>query len=167
MGVLVQANYGSRQTLTIAGIPVGKKLLKLWPERGKKPTTKHEDGSIIIVVATDAPLLPHQLKRVAKRASLGLAKVGGTGGTESGDIFLAFSTSALIESKKKGVRAAEFLDELGIDSIFEATINATEEAIVNALVAAETMTGNNGNKVYELPEKEMVEILKSHNRLEK
>ena len=164
IGVLVQANYGSRQALTISGIPVGKQMLNRWPERGKQTAKEHEDGSIIIVIATDAPLLPHQLRRVAKRASLGLAKVGGMGGTESGDMFLAFSTAGLLESKKPGLRAAEFLDESRIDAVFEATIQATEESIVNALIAAKTMTGNSGNMVPELPEGELLKILKHHKR---
>ena len=144
---------------------MGKELTSDWPERGPRPTTEHHDGSIIIVVATDAPLLPHQLQRVAKRAALGLARVGGTGGTESGDLFLAFSTSGLIESDRPGVRRAAFLDESRMDAIFAGTIQATEESIINALIAAQTMEGNQGNKVYELPEAALISLLRKYHRV--
>ncbi len=145
VGVLVQANYGLRQQLIVAGVPVGREITDLMPE--EHPIVIDEQGSIIVVVATDAPLLPHQLKRLARRAPLGVARVGGVGGNGSGDIFIAFSTAnggLYSDAEVREVRVAP--NELMTD-LFEATVQATEEAIVNALVAAETMTGINGNKV--------------------
>jgi L-aminopeptidase/D-esterase-like protein len=162
VGVLVQANYGSRQLLRIAGVPVGKEITDLTPTRG---TVSEDQGSIIVVVATDAPLLPHQLKRVIKRASLGIGKMGGTGGDSSGDIFIAFSTVNLDAKKKRAIATVSMLPNEVINPIFNATVDATEEAIVNAMVAAETMTGANGNKVYALPHDRLREILKKYNRL--
>ncbi len=162
VGVLVQANYGGRDQLRIAGVPVGKEIPDLQRVKGNV-----EKGSIIIVVATDAPLLPHQLKRVARRASLGLARVGGTGANSSGDLFLAFSTANPEASKGSELAAVSMLPNEQINPIFDATIDATEEAIVNAMVAAEDMTGVNGNKVFALPHDRLREILRKHGRLQK
>src|SRR5881397_3128711 len=141
VGVLVQCNYGSRARLSIAGVPVGQEIPDLLPCYDSLPG---ERGSIIIVVATDAPLLPHQLKRIAKRASLGVGRLGGTGGNPSGDILVAFSTANPGAAKPDANMTVTMLPNERIDPLFAATIQATEEAIVNAMVAAETMTGING-----------------------
>jgi len=162
VGVLVQANYGARHQLHIAGVPVGKEITDLTPTRGSATDVQ---GSIIIVVATDAPLLPHQLKRVAKRAALGIAKVGGTGGNSSGDIFIAFSTANPEIRTTKEIASIAMLPNEQINPIFQATVDATEEAIVNALVAAETTIGIDGNTVYALPHNRLRDILRKYNRL--
>lgn len=159
-GVLVQANYGTRSGLTIAGVPVGKEITDLMPKRGDV-----DQGSIIVVIATDAPLLPHQLKRVAKRAALGIAKNGGIGSNSSGDIFIAFSTANAGVAKDTGLVTTTMLPNNRINEIFTATVQATEEAIINAMVAAETMTGVNGNTVYALPHDRLKEAMKKYNRL--
>jgi D-aminopeptidase len=170
LGVLVQANYGDRQHLTIAGVPVGKEIPDLMPEihaPSIAPVTKEPgSGSIITVLATDAPLLPHQLKRLARRVSLGVGKMGGMGTNSSGDISIAFSTADREKSQPSDLFHAEYLANARMNPLFEATIQATEEAIVNALVAATTMTGINGNKVYALPHDRLIEILKKYNRLQ-
>ena len=159
VGVLVQANCGRRKQLTIAGIPVGREL-------GGPGIWKEDTGSIIIVVATDAPLLPHQLKRIARRASLGLARTGSVSGNGSGDLFLAFSTANFDASEPDKVAKVEMLPNDGIDPLFEATVEATEEAIVNALVAAEPMTGQGGHHVPALPHVELQKLLREHGRLD-
>jgi D-aminopeptidase len=157
VGVLVQANYGLRRLLTIAGVPVGKHFTDtLMP--------KNETGSIIVIVATDAPLLPHQLKRVAQRVPMGLAKLGSIGGNSSGDIFLAFSTANPTAYRRKGVQSVEMLSNDEINPVFEATIQATEEAILNAMCAAETMVGYKGRTVYALPQEDVLAILKQYGR---
>jgi L-aminopeptidase/D-esterase-like protein len=161
VGVLVQANYGRRELLTIAGVPVGKELTDLMPVF-KKDT---DQGSIIVVVATDAPLLPHQLERIAKRVSLGIGVMGGRGGNSSGDIFIAFSTANPEVSKDEGLVHLEMLPNENINPLFEAAAAATEEAIVNAMIAAETMEGINGNKVYAIPHDRLISILKKYNRI--
>ena len=162
VGVLVQSNHGRRPRLTIAGVPVGREIPDLLPRPGA-----HADGqgSIIIVVATDAPLLPHQLERLARRAALGVGRSGGAGENSSGDIFLAFSTA---NPGAAGAAEAAHLTMLSndhLDPLFAATVDAPEEAIVNAMIAAETMTGANGNTVYALPHERLREILKKHDRL--
>jgi L-aminopeptidase/D-esterase-like protein len=162
VGVLVQCNYGLRARLSIAGVPVGQEIPDLLPTRDTLPT---ERGSIIIVIATDAPLLPHQLKRIAKRASLGVGRLGGTGGNTSGDIFIAFSTANPGAAKPDSTRALTMLPNERISPLFEATIQATEEAIVNAMVAAETMTGADGLRVYALPHDRLRAALRKYNRL--
>ena len=159
VGVLVQANYGGRSQLTIAGVPVGWEISDLMPERGKS-----DDGSIIVVVATDAPVLPHQLKRIAKRAALGIGKNGGIGTNGSGDIFIALST-ANRGAARDSVVTLTMLPNDRINPLFAATVQATEEAIVNAMVAAETMEGVNGNKVYAIPHDRLKEAMKKYNRL--
>jgi D-aminopeptidase len=160
VGVLVQANYGSRNELTIAGVPVGRELTDLTPKRGTTDT-----GSIIVVVATDAPLLPHQLKRVVKRAALGIAKNGGIGGNSSGDIFIAFSTANPGAGNETSVGNLKMLPNGRINPIFLATVQATEEAIINAMIAAETMTGVDGNTVYAIPHDRLKEVMRKYNRL--
>ncbi len=162
VGVLVQANYGSRELLRIAGVPVGKEISDLLPERGK---LDDGTGSIIVVVATDAPLLPHQLKRLLKRVSIGIGIMGGRGENSSGDIFVAFSTANPEQSSSKEIANLKMLPNEKIGPLFRATVDATEEAIVNALIAAETMTGINGNKVHALPHDRLREVLKKYNRL--
>lgn len=167
LGVLVQSNFGARKTLTIAGVPVGQELMDTFKIQFKAPPAsrwQEGDGSIIVIVATDAPLLPHQLKRIAQRVTIGLGLVGGRGDNGSGDIFLAFSTanpSAFNYDRKK----VETLPNDWMSPLFEATVQATEEAINNAMVAAETMEGINGNKVYALPHNLVKEVLKKYNRL--
>jgi L-aminopeptidase/D-esterase-like protein len=158
VGVLVQANFGLRPQLQIAGVPVGREI----PEGAYR---SRESGSIIIVVATDAPLLPHQLKRLARRAALGLARTGSVAGNTSGDIFLAFSTANPGAAKKEGTVPLTMLPNERLNPLFEGTVQATEEAIVNALVAAETMTGRDGHKVIALPHDRLREVLKKYNRL--
>ena len=161
VGVLVQANYGGRSQFTVAGVPVGREITDLTPEKGDEDT-----GSIIIVVATDAPLLPHQLKRVVKRAALGVARNGGVGGNGSGDIFIAFSTANPGAANQSQVVSLEMIPNSRITPIFSATVQATEEAIINAIVAAQTMTGRDGNTVYGLPHQRLQEVMKKYNRLQ-
>ena len=160
VGVLVQANYGLRNQLKIAGIPVGQAFPSdlVWSK---------ETGSILVVVATDAPLLPHQLKRMARRAGMGIARLGSVSGDSSGDIFIAFSTQKTqpIGDAKNGVNAATMLKNDQLDKLFEATIQAVEESVVNALVAAETMTGVDDHRAVAMPVKDVVSILKKHGRL--
>ena len=168
IGVLVQSNFGRRHQLTIAGIPLGREMLDEYlPIRTKKlPVEPTEQGSIIVIVATDAPLLPHQLKRLVRRVPIGIGLVGGRGGNSSGDIFLAFSTANQKEiGKHDGLIRVEMLPNEQMDPFFEAVAQATEEAICNALIAAETMQGLNGNQVYAIPHQRIREILKKHNRL--
>jgi len=175
VGVLVQANYGTRQFFSVAGVPVGKEIKDLLPTEGKSTANllpferkigDEGQGSIIVVVATDAPLLPHQLKRLAQRVSLGIGIVGGRGENSSGDIFIAFSTANALEvSKDKGLANLTMLPNEQINMLFWATAQATEEAILNAIVAAETMKGYNGNTVYALPHDRLREVLKKYNRL--
>jgi L-aminopeptidase/D-esterase-like protein len=164
VGVLVQANYGSRQDLTIAGVPVGQEIPDLLPELNFGEGVA-KDGSIIVVVATDAPLLPHQLKRLARRAPLGISRVGGFGANTSGDIFIAFSTANSGAAQRHEKRYLEMLPNDFLDSLLKATVQATEEAILNALIAAETMRGRNGNLVHALPHERLQAILKQYNRL--
>lgn len=166
VGVFVQANHGRRETLRIAGVPVGKEIRDLRPTvQGAAP--EGGQGSIIVIVATDAPLLPHQLKRIVKRVSLGIGIVGGLGENSSGDIFLAFSTANPEASKSDGTASVTMLPNERIDPLFDATVSATEEAIVNAMVAAETMTGINGNTVYAIPHDRLKKVLAKYNRLVK
>jgi L-aminopeptidase/D-esterase-like protein len=159
VGVLVQCNFGTRHLLRVAGAPVGYEIpgKKIWGD---------DTGSIIVVVATDAPLLPSQMQRIAKRVTLGLGRLGSISGDGSGDIFIAFSTAnpgAGTELKK--VVTVEMLPNDRMDTLFEATVQATEEAVVNALVAAKTMTGADGHTVEALPHDRLREVLKKYNRL--
>ncbi len=173
VGVLVQANHGRRVQLNIAGVPVGKELLDTLNPKFDQATLgiknskgfETEIGSIIIVLATDAPLLPDQLKRLAQRIPLGLTRTGGIGGNGSGDIFLSFSTAnknafSNIESQK-----VITLPNDQMDALFEATVQATEEAIINALFAGKTLVGINGNTMYGLPKEAVLRIMEKYNRL--
>ncbi|HEX8501220.1 MAG TPA: P1 family peptidase [Pyrinomonadaceae bacterium] len=164
VGVLVQANYGRRDLLRVAGVPVGKEIADLMPERGK---ADDGGGSIIVVVGTDAPLLPHQLKRLARRVSLGVGVLGGRGENTSGDIFIAFSTANPEASRSEGTAQLTMLPNERISPLLRATVEATEEAIVNALVAARTMRGIGGNTVHALPHERLREVLRKYNRLVK
>ncbi|MFY8024909.1 MAG: P1 family peptidase [Sediminibacterium sp.] len=167
VGVLVQSNFGRKENLTIAGVPIGIELKDTMNYIFNAPPSYRQegDGSIIVVLATDAPLLPHQLKRISARIPLGVGIVGGRGENGSGDIFITFSTA-----NPSAFQREEFtkLDELPndlINPLFEATVQAVEEAIINAMVAAETMEGINGNKAYGLPHKLVVDLLKKYNRI--
>lgn len=190
VGVLVQANYGTREQLVIAGAPVGREIPELMPafytadafpgaspasvtaasgpasaaETGavSPPDPSAGAGSIIAILATDAPLLPHQLKRLAMRIPLGIARLGGIGSNFSGDIFLAFSTANPGASRRSGIAGLEMLPNDQINPLFIAAIQATEEAIVNTLVAAETMVGINGSTVHALPHERLVQVLKKY-----
>jgi L-aminopeptidase/D-esterase-like protein len=164
VGVLVQCNYGSRQNLRIAGIPVGREIPSEDPY-AFVPSDIAERGSIIVVVATDAPLVSHQLKRLARRVSLGLGRNGSISGNGSGDIFIAFSTANSGAAKPDGPVQLTMLPNDRMDPIFAATVQATEEAIINAMVAAETMTGINNHKVIALPHEKLRAVLKKYGRL--
>jgi D-aminopeptidase len=171
LGVLVQANYGLRDQLRIAGAPVGRHLQdhKVYtdPELAMTAPRPHDEtGSIIIVVATDAPLLPHQLKRLTRRAALGLARMGSIASNGSGDIFIAFSTANPEAGQSGPPVQVEMLSNEEMTPLFEATVQATEESIVNALVAAEDMRGDSGHLVKAIPHDELRAALQRYNRLE-
>jgi D-aminopeptidase len=160
VGVLVQCNYGQRDQLRIAGVPVGREI--------QGPGVWDDDvGSIIVVVATDAPLIPTQLKRLAKRVPLGLGRNGSYSGDGSGDIFIAFSTANPRAADSSGPRELRMLPNDQMNPVFLATVQATEEAVVNAMVAAETMTGVNSHRVSALPHDRLREVLMKYNRLMK
>jgi len=159
VGVLVQANFGLRHQLRIAGLPVGRELRE-------GLVYSKETGSIIIVVATDAPLLPQQLKRLARRAALGIARTGSVAGNGSGDLFVAFSTANPKVGDKQGVTAVQMLPNDRMGPLFEATVGATEEAVVNALVAARTLRGTLGHEVQALPHEKVRAILGRHGLLQ-
>jgi L-aminopeptidase/D-esterase-like protein len=159
VGAFVQSNHGSRADLTVLGVPVGRHILedKL---RGR------DLGSIIVIVATDTPLLPHQLKRLARRVPLGLARTGAIGHNGSGDIFLAFSTAnreAYVA--RGGVRRMEFIANGDMDPLFDATVEATEEAVIDSMIANETMVGRDGNRSIALPHDRLLDIMRRHGRL--
>ncbi len=170
VGVLVQSNFGWRERFTVAGVPVGRLLT---PEivplpnmpRGPVPRSARETGSVIVIAATDAPLLPHQCARVAQRIGLGIGRVGGAGGNSSGDLFLCFATGnrglTAVDDvpSSRATQAVEMLDNSHIDGLFHAVIEATEEAVLNALLAADTMTGRDGVTAHALPVGELVRIL--------
>ena len=160
VGVLVQCNYGQRDQLRIAGVPVGREIggPKVWDD---------DVGSIIVVVATDAPLIPTQLKRVVKRVSLGLGRDGSYSGDGSGDIFIAFSTANAGTALASRASQITMLPNDQINPVFLATVQATEEAVINAMVAAKTMTGVNGRTVAALPHDRLREVLQKYNRLVK
>ncbi len=168
VGVLVQCNCGRRPQLTIAGVPVGKRIPQDVPysifKDQKAGETEGDVGSIIIVVATDAPLLPHQLKRIARRATMGLARTGSTSGNGSGDIFIAFSTANPNADAEPGPNMVQAVSNERITPLFNATVEATEEAIVNAIVAAKTMTGIDGHTAIGLPHEQLQKALKEYNR---
>ena len=162
VGVLVQANHGRRAELRVAGVPVGAEIPVAAPRGGLEPDV--ELGSIIIVIATDAPLLPHQLERIARRASLGLARTGATSGNGSGDIFIAFSTANAKAAQTSDVASVQMLSNDRISALFSATVQATEEAIVNALVAGESMKTPDGRVVPALPHETLKMLLKKYGR---
>jgi D-aminopeptidase len=164
LGVLVQCNYGTRQNLRIAGIPVGREIPAPEPY-AFVPSDIAERGSIIVVVATDAPLLAHQMKRIARRVSLGLGRNGSISGDGSGDIFIAFSTANSGAAAAQHPVQVSMLPNEALDPLFEATVEATEEAIVNAMIAAEDMTGADGHRVIALPHDRLRAVLKKYARL--
>jgi D-aminopeptidase len=174
VGVLVQCNCGRRPQLTIAGVPVGKEIPQPANHAQGAPGTQPVEhpgsaiqgdvGSIIIVIATDAPLLPHQLKRIARRASLGLARTGSVSGNSSGDIFLAFSTANPHADAAPGPNEVQTVSNDRITPLFSAAVEATEEAIVNAMVGARTMTGIDGHTVDALPHQDLQRLLKKYGR---
>ncbi len=157
VGILVQLNCGRSRELTIAGVPLGRELLP-----GRDPFVVQELGSIIIVAATDAPLMPHQLKRIARRLTMGLARTGSVSGNGSGDLFIAFSTANAPSAKRSDVENVKMLRNSRMDPLFAAAVQATEEAIVNALLAAETMTGINGYRVEALPHDRLLDVLRKY-----
>jgi L-aminopeptidase/D-esterase-like protein len=182
VGVLVQCNFGTRRDLRIAGVPVGEEITDLLPctagsgplpaggRRCDAPAAAREDeprelGSIIVVVATDAPLLPHQLERIARRVALGIGRQGGFGGNESGDIFLAFSTANPDAWSAGRIATLQALSNERMTPLFKATAQATEAAITNALLAAETMTGANDLRVHAMPLDRMLAAMKKYGRL--
>lgn len=162
LGVFVQANFGGRNELTIAGVPVGKEITDL---KAILHNPKRKDGSIIAIVATDAPLLPGQLKLIARRVTHGIARTGTISHDGSGEIFLALSTAEVVMNEKGTRETWTVLPKFRLDPLFKATVEATEEAIINALVAAEDMTGINNNTFFALPHERLKEILKKYNRL--
>jgi len=193
LGALVQANYGGRPDLMIAGAPVGREITDLRPQRGSTSAandaaggsasaashaaggsasadaglpTNGRLGSIIVVVATDVPLLPHQLKRIARRVPLGIARMGGMGGNSSGDIFIAFSTANASAASGADLVEITSLSNEWITPLFQATAYAVEEAITNALVAGRTMVGRDGNTVYGIPHDRLRAVLQKYGRLE-
>jgi len=187
VGVLVQCNYGARRDLRVAGVPVGEEIPDLTSCIATRDTTvgrgrqrcadlgatgggsaalpDEDQGSIIVVVATDAPLLPHQLKRLVTRVSLGIGRMGGVGGNSSGDIFIAFSTANPNVGTSANVERVQILPNPDINALFWATVQATEESIVNAMLAAETMTGANYLRVYALPRDRFMAALKKYGRM--
>jgi D-aminopeptidase len=166
VGVLVQCNFGTHHLLRIAGVPVGYEMpgKPVW-EADAATDEETDRGSIIVVVATNAPLLPSQLKRIAKRVTLGLGRLGSISGNGSGDIFIAFSTANAGAGLAQETAQVQMLPNEWIDSLFEATVQATEEAVVNAMIAAKTMTGVNGRVVEALPHDQLRAVLKKYNRL--
>jgi D-aminopeptidase len=180
VGVLVQCNFGLRRQLRIAGVPVGQEITEpeqcydtdtpLKPDADRKRCPRgsgrdREHGSIIVIIGTDAPLVPHQLRRVAKRAALGIGRMGGVSGSGSGDLFLAFSTASAGARDTNGVRSVPMLDDDRTDPLYEATVQATEEAIINALLAAKTMTGADYLRVPALPHDRLRAVLRKYGRL--
>ena len=186
VGVLVQCNYGARRELRVAGVPVGEEIADLLPCTATRDSTVQRGtprcageassgssadderlvgaGSIIIIIATDAPLLPHQLKRLATRASLGVGRMGGRGENSSGDIFVAFSTANARTVADTGVSRPSMLPNARINPLFAATVQATEEAILNAMLAAETMTGADDVRVFALPRDRLTAAMRKYGR---
>jgi L-aminopeptidase/D-esterase-like protein len=182
VGVLVQCNYGRRREFQVGGVPVGEEIpdglpcmslegvepregLPRCADAAPNPPRNEGQGSIIVVVATDAPLLPHQLKRIATRPSLGIGRMGGRGNNSSGDIFVAFSTANPGAAGSKGNARVEMVPNDSINPLFAATIQATEEAILNALLAADTMTGIDGVRVTALPHDRLLAAMRTYGRL--
>ena len=165
VGALVQCNCGRQRQLRIGGVPVGEELAEP-PAAAAARSYREDTGSIIIVVATDAPQLPHQTKRLARRATMGLARTGATSGNGSGDIFIAFSSANPRAAAAKGSASVSMTPNEELDPVFEAAVQATEEAIINAMMAAETMSGRDGNRVTALPHGRLREVLKKYGRLQ-
>lgn len=168
VGAIVQSNFGAKKNLSIAGVPVGIELKDTLNYEYKAPPKSRRqegDGSIIVIVATDLPLIPHQLKRIAQRIPLGVGVVGGRGSNGSGDIFLAFSTANEQAFNRDQMTTVTSMSNDQLTPAFEATVQAVEEAIINAMVAAETMEGINGNKAYALPHDLLIDVLKKYNRI--
>lgn len=163
IGVLTQANFGNREDLVVAGVPVGKLITDLQPVFN----APKQDGSIIVIVGTDAPLLPVHLKQVAKRVTMGIARTGSFGGNGSGDLFMVFSTNEPVYNNTYTKMSLSVLTKWELDPIYKATVEATEEAILNALIAAKTLKGADGNIMYECPEDRLVNLLKEYNRIKK
>jgi D-aminopeptidase len=162
VGALVQANYGSRRDLRVDGVPVGREI---GPDHTPLPADPPSvDGSIIVIVATDAPLMPDQCRRLARRATVGLARVGGLGHNGSGDIFLAFATGNHFPHEVEGLYELRMLPHNQIDVLFEATAEAVEEAILNALCAAETLTGFRGRTAHALPHDQLQAVMRKYQR---
>jgi D-aminopeptidase len=170
VGVLVQANHGRRARLAVNGVPVGEHITHEEVPIPGRATAPEGSGSIIVVVATDAPLLPHQCARLAQRAGLGIARTGGAGENSSGDLFVAFSTANEVPDHENGpgdghrILDVAMLDNAAIDPLFYAVIEATEEAILNALLQAETMSGRDGVTAYALDGRRLIEILSRYGR---
>ena len=170
VGALVQSNFGAKRNLSIAGVPVGVELKDTLNSvfNGPPKSRRQEgDGSIIVIIATDVPLLPHQLKRIAQRIPLGIGIVGGRGSNGSGDIFLAFSTANEGAFNRDDIASITSMPNDLLMPVFEATVQVVEEAIINAMIAAETMEGINGNTSYAIPHDVLVETLKKYNRIKK
>ena len=170
VGAIVQSNFGAKRNLSIAGVPVGielKDTLNSVFNGPPKSRRQEGDGSIIVIVATDVPLLPHQLKRIAQRIPLGIGIVGGRGSNGSGDIFLAFSTANEGAFNRDDIAFITSMPNDLLMPVFEATVQVVEEAIINAMIAAETMEGINGNTSYAIPHDVLVETLKKYNRIKK
>ncbi|MDA9353914.1 P1 family peptidase [Flavobacteriaceae bacterium] len=170
VGAIVQSNFGAKRNLSIAGVPVGielKDTLNSVFNGPPKSRRQEGDGSIIVIVATDVPLLPHQLKRIAQRIPLGIGIVGGRGSNGSGDIFLAFSTANEGAFNRDDIASITSMPNDLLMPVFEATVQVVEEAIINAMIAAETMEGINGNTSYAIPHDVLVETLKKYNRIKK
>ena len=170
VGAIVQSNFGAKRNLSIAGVPVGvvlKDTLNSVFNGPPKSRRQEGDGSIIVIVATDVPLLPHQLKRIAQRIPLGIGIVGGRGSNGSGDIFLAFSTANEGAFNRDNIASITSMPNDLLMPVFEATVQVVEEAIINAMIAAETMEGINGNTSYAIPHDVLVETLKKYNRIKK
>ena len=168
LGVLVQANFGGRNQLTMGGVQVGREIkgAEMKMNFGKPGGDDAAGrGSIIAIAATDAPLAPHQLRRIAQRISLGIGRTGGTGGNGSGDIFLAFSTANPGAFRRGGASSIQMMSNDDINGLLDATVDATEEAILNAMIAAKTMTGANGNTIFAIPHDQVRDILRKYGRL--
>lgn len=153
VGVMVQSNHGLRHQFQLKGIPVGRNLTE-------NLVRKRETGSIVFVIATDAPLLPHQLTRLSKRAYLGLARTGSVSSNGSGDFSIAFSTAGIYEPGSENEYLSKWIGNAELDPLFEGVVQATEEAIVNSLLAAETMSGNLGHKVLAIPRDKLKSLLR-------
>jgi D-aminopeptidase len=166
VGALVQCNCGTREQLVVAGVPVGREMPETHQNSSAQAHHETEVGSIIIVVATDAPLLPHQLKRLARRATMGLARTGSTSGNSSGDIFVAFSTANPDAARPSGIIDLRMLPNNEMNDLFTATVETVEEAIINAMIGAETITGANNQTSVALSHEGLRQVLKKYNRLE-